>query len=228
MDYIVPDYFRDEILYGELSEIIEKALLKQIKTFKFYPEFRDQSFDEILNSFKAYVCYQYLNNETEIEQALFLRMIKSSEPEIRLNGLIDEFISVCIFSQIPDECIMESINESRLEYLSILKNIFTKDFTDYSVHDEEYKKHVFACIIKYDTDIDPGLLLMLTKCVIVESKNSKDFDYEFTDVTDAVKYALNLYYEQSISYEDRKNEIEKAAEIKEIINLILEQNELSR
>lgn len=229
MDYEIPEYFRDDIMYGELSEIIENALLECSKTFLFYPQFKDLSFDEILTSFKGYVCYKFLLEDTDIERHLFLRTIKSSEHELKLNSLIDEYIAVVCFSQIADESIEETIKMSRDEYISVIKHALSKQYINYSKkYDKEFQKLIIEAIKTFDTDIDPNLLMMLTKCVIIESKENKDFDYRFESVEEAVKYALNLYYEQSVTVEERKKEVSDAQDVIYEINMILEHNELSR
>lgn len=229
MDYEVPEYFKDEIMYGELSEIIENALLETSKTFLFYPQFKDLSFDEIVTSFKGYVCYKFLLEEDDIDRYLFIRTIKSSESELKLNRLIDEYISVVCFSQISDESIEESIKESKDEYLSVIRHVISDKYKTLSKnYDEEYRKLTIKAIKTYKTDIDPNILMMLTKCVIIESKENKDFNYGFGSTKDAVKYALNLYFEQKVTVEERKQEVLDAQDVINEISMILEQNELSR
>ncbi|MBR5663013.1 MAG: hypothetical protein IKX00_05180 [Bacilli bacterium] len=227
MSLEVPDFLKDDILFGELSEKIHFAINFYAPVFYDYPIFKNASLDEIKTVFIGYVCYQYLLIDDDITQHIFLRMLNSSEPKLRLYPLIEEFISVCLLSTKTDSNIKSDINEYKREYLKALSNIISSEYNELSKkNDEKYKKIIEDNYNSYDTDMDSGFLLTLTKCVIIESSKTKE-NY-FSDIDDAIMYALELYYKQSITFEERKNVVVDQRRVLDIIRTILEENELTR
>ena len=224
MPYEIPGFLKDELLFGELSDKIDAAINSFENIFKEYPMFANESLEDIKSAFIGYICYTYLLIDDEMTQYVFLKTLKSSEPTMRLYPLMEEYIATCLLSNKSDESIKNDLDEFQKEYLRTLGNIISKDFQILSEkNDEEYKKIIEQNYVDYDTDIDPGLLLILTKCVIIENKKSNEV--YFKDVDEAILYALELYYKQTITFEERKAAVLNQQQVLDVIKNILKCNE---
>lgn len=226
MSYEVPTVLKDRLLFGDLSDKIDVAINNYSSIFKKYHEFDSFTIDQINIIFKGYVCYKYLLHDDEISQYLFLRTINSTEPEIRLYPLINDFIVTFIQSYKSDSNIKDDLSDFKREYLKILSNITSPKFAELSKKDKEYKKYIEKNLIHFEIDIDPNVLLMLTKCVIIEKNNNDDIF--FNDVNDAVVYAMELYYKQTITFEEKKGAVLEEQRVLQSVSRILEENDFVR
>lgn len=227
MSYDIPGFLKDELLFGELSDRIEAGIRFYEPIFRGYPIFENEDLDEIKTLFTGYVAYTYLLIDDDTTQYIFLRTLNSSEPKIRLYPLIEEFISICLLSIKTDENIKSDIDGYKQEYLRTLSNIISKEYDELSKkNDEEYKKIIKQNYLTYDTEIDPGLLLTLTKCVIIEDR--KNSEVYFSHIDDAIMFALELYYKQSITFEERKNVVADQRKLLDTISKIIDQNEFTK
>lgn len=226
-EYIIPDEFKHEIFYGSLSTTIDSAL----NTFNFsrLPLFEKLNKTEISNGFRAYLCYIYISFESDIEQYTFLRLVKTKEGETYIISLIKDYIKVNITSTFTDEFLVHLEKDSKEKYFSMLRNTMSKSYMALSkAFDNEYLKLVKSYIDMNDVNINPKLLLTLTKCAIIESRRRPALEREFLDVKDAIDYAYLLYEDQVITFKERKQEVEINKKIMEGIDNIIDINGFDR
>lgn len=227
MNYIIPDFLKDELFFGDLSTRVDNALSNY--NFSLIPQFQNVDMDEISKKFKAYICYRYLLIDSDIEQYVFLKIIKSYEVDYFINPLINQFITINVSSSIRDETIKQYIDESKRLYFKMIRNCMSKRFLELSEKYNDYFKGETSLYMNQNgLNINPNVLNTITKCAIIESKRNPNFGPDFTSVDDAIDYAYNLYYQRSISFKERKEEVEFNKQILNDINIILEKNGFTR
>ena len=226
MSYDVPSYLKDELLFGDISDKIYNGIIHYEPIFRDEELFKNCSIDRLVTIFTGYVCYVYLLLNDETSQYIFLRTLNSSVPKIRLYPLIEEFIAICKLSELTDKDINNDLLSFKEEFKRINDYKKTPDYIELSKNDDKYRKYVSQNLDSCDIDISQDELLELTKCVIIESKN--DQDLFFSNIDEAVMYALELYYKEKTTFEERKNAVLHQRDILQIIGYILDNNDFKR
>ena len=228
MDYIIPEYLKEDLINGDLSKIIESELLDY--DFDNIPFFEISDFDEIMKKFKAFVCYKFLKFDSVIEQHVFIEVIKRFNSDITINPLIQQFIDINISSNMSDEELKTYHEELQKRYFSMIKNCMTEKFKDLST--KEGNTAILESVNNFITntgcDISSTLLSTLTKCAIIESSRNSDLDIRFENFDEAVEYAYELHTEQLVTYEERLKQAKECRKMLDDIDRILEENNFDR
>lgn len=226
-NFIIPDEIKDSVFSGTLSDQIEEAL--NMYDFSVLPQFNDYTEKDIVDNFKAYICYLIMNQSGELEAYVFFKFLETVGFEMFKDTFIDDFIKIVVSSQFTDEFLINYAIDSKSQYQSLLRNCMCDQYKKLSKSlDPSYKKQVSKYVIANNIHIDPKVLVTLTKCAIIESKRKPSLEYEFTKDTDAIEYAYYLYEDQSISFDERKSEVEYSKRIMEDLDNILGSNGYSR
>ena len=154
MDYIIPDNIKEELFHGSLASLIDGQL--SVVDFSSIPGLKGLSYDEISNRFKAYVYLAYMQNKTLVAQALFMRLLCSLEPDIKLIPMIKIFIELNEDSSYTDEQIENCVTHIADFYGDILKHALTPKYMELSEkYDQNYMKEVISCLENKTIKIEP-------------------------------------------------------------------------
>lgn len=229
MDYIIPDYIKNEVFDGELSENIDYIIANF--DFSLFPEFDSTDIKKVMEQFKVYICYNALQMGEDLDQLIYVEVLKAFKPDIILPPLVVKFIKIYVESKVTYEELKHQVDKYNNDYFSMVRNCFRDEFKELS-SDEE------CCAQLYDdatyfinstkAQINIGNLVTLTKCAIILNNNKPDLELDFENFGEAVKYAFSLYKEQLIPYEKRKAKIDDSKEIMLFVNKVLDNNDFSR
>lgn len=226
-DYTIPDFLKDELSYGDLSVKIDDILGKY--DFKSQPLLKELTIEEITNNIKAYIGLLYLSQESEIKQLVFLRMLKSDEFDVGLKPVINNYISIYKSSLINDSNIIQAMNDSVASYFSLVRNCICPQFIEISKSmNKKYRSQVEKFVVRHKIRIDIDILTTLTKCAIIQCSRDSRYQMRFSHVDDAIDYALKLYLDKNMTYEDKKKEILHNKELIDIISHMADFNGFSR
>ena len=226
-DFIIPEEIKESVFYGLLSDKIDDAL--SMYDFTLIPPFKNYSKKDIVDNFKAYICYLIINQSGELEAYIFYKFLETMGFEYFKETFIEDFIKIVVSSTLTDEFLIKYAKDSKEQYKSLLRNCMCEQYKVISnSFDHIYLKKASEFVINNNIHIDPRILVTLTKCAIIESKRKPSLDYEFTKDTDAIEYAYSLYEDQSISFDERKEEVENNKKIMEDLDNILNSSGYTR
>lgn len=230
MNYELPDFFLNELNYGIISTNIDNAI--STVDIKGLYALKNMTIDEFKTYIKGYISYTFLTAETDAQQLVILKLLKTTKNNLYISQLILEFVCCYTLSIISDAEIMESVNTAKKEYIRVQKYCYVPDYKILSMRfDPQFYEMAKNEIENNHVDAPLGQLLPLMKCLIIDTRYNPESDLNqggYANMQDVIMEAGRVFNNFSISYEDKRAQVEACKEKIEEVETIIDYNNFIR
>lgn len=171
MDFEIPEFLKDELLYQELSDKIEQVV--GFTNYTGIPQLKNVPKDEFAQYIRGFIAYRYLCLDTDQERSYYLDFLKNDSVFNTIVPLLGEFCDIVIKSSLSDQAIKNQVAEAKIRYITLVKNCFKKEYKELSEkYDKMYYSESIKLIQNEVLEIEPEHLVSLAKCALIEEKTN--------------------------------------------------------